>query len=168
MAGLRLLEAARFTHDAEEQAALWKIRQGLFPSVGAARKRGTAVLIEDVAVPVERLAEAVADLRQIFARHRYADAIVFGHAKDGNLHFVISQSFNDETAVGQYARMMDDVVDLVVRRYDGALKAEHGTGRNIAPFVETEWGPEAYSIMRRREGARRPGRHPQPRRADRR
>ena len=150
--GLRLLEAAHFTHDAGEQASLWKVRQGLFPSVGAARKRGTAVLIEDVAVPVERLADAVADLRQIFARHRYADAIVFGHAKDGNLHFVISQSFNDQAAVDQYARMMDEVVDLVVRRYDGALKAEHGTGRNIAPFVETEWGPDAYSIMRRVKG----------------
>ena len=69
---------------------------------------------------------------------------MFGHAKDGNLHVVISQSLNDEAAVSQYARMMDDVVNLVVRRYDGALKAEHGTGRNIAPFVETEWGPEAY------------------------
>ena len=149
VAGLRLLEPARFTHAPEEQASLWRIRQGLFPSVGAARKHGTAVLIEDVAVPVERLADAVADLRQLFERHHYADAIVFGHAKDGNLHFVISQSFNDEAAVGQYARMMDEVVDLVVRRYDGALKAEHGTGRNIAPFVETEWGPEAYSIMRR-------------------
>ena len=147
--GLRLLEPAQFTHVPEEQASLWRIRQGLFPSVGAARKRGTAVLIEDVAVPVERLADAVADLRQLFERHHYADAIIFGHAKDGNLHFVISQSFNDEAAVGQYARMMDEVVDLVVRRYDGALKAEHGTGRNIAPFVETEWGPEAYAIMRR-------------------
>ena len=155
--GLRLMEPARFTHAADEQAALWRIRQGLFPSVGAARKRGTAVLIEDVAVPVERLADAVADLRQIFGRHHYDDAIVFGHAKDGNLHFVISQSFNDEAAVGQYARMMDEIVDLVVRRYDGALKAEHGTGRNIAPFVETEWGPDAYSIMRRVKALVDPG-----------
>jgi D-lactate dehydrogenase len=149
VAGLRLLEPAHFTHASDEQASLWKVRQGMFPSVGAARRRGTAVIIEDVAFPVERLAEAVTDLRLIFARHRYDDAIVFGHAKDGNLHFVISQSFNDEAAIGQYSRMMDDVVDLVVRRYDGALKAEHGTGRNIAPFVETEWGPDAYAIMRR-------------------
>ncbi len=149
VAGLRLLEPAHFTHAADEQASLWKVRQGMFPSVGAARRRGTAVLVEDLAVPVERLADAVADLRRIFERHRYEDAIVFGHAKDGNLHFVISQSFNDEAAIHQYSRMMDDVVDLVVRRYDGALKAEHGTGRNIAPFVETEWGPEAYAIMRR-------------------
>jgi D-lactate dehydrogenase len=148
-AGLSLLVAARFTHDADEQASLWRIRQGMFPSVGAARRRGTTVLIEDVAFPVERLAEAVGDLRRIFAKHRYDDAIVFGHAKDGNLHFVISQSFNDDASVGQYARMMDDVVGLVVGRYDGALKAEHGTGRNIAPFVETEWGADAYAIMRR-------------------
>jgi D-lactate dehydrogenase len=149
VAGLRLLEPARFTHAPGEQAALWKVRQGTYPSVGAARKRGTTVLIEDVAFAVDRLADAVVDLHAIFTRHGYDDAIIFGHAKDGNLHFVISQSFNDEAAITQYARLMDDVVDLVVRRYDGALKAEHGTGRNIAPFVETEWGPEAYAIMRR-------------------
>ncbi len=144
-----LLEAPRFTHDAAEQAGLWRIRQGMFPSVGAARRRGTAVLIEDVAFPVGRLADAATDLRALFARHGYDEAIIFGHAKDGNLHFVITQSFNDEAAVARYARLMDDVVELVVKRYDGALKAEHGTGRNIAPFVETEWGPEAYAVMKR-------------------
>jgi len=149
VAGLRLLEPAAFTHVPADQAALWKVRQGMFPSVGAARKSGTAVLIEDVAFPVDRLADAIVDLREIFTRHGYDDAIVFGHAKDGNLHFVITQSFNDDAAIAQYARLMDDVVELVVRKYDGALKAEHGTGRNIAPFVETEWGPDAYAIMRR-------------------
>jgi D-lactate dehydrogenase len=148
IAGLELFEPARFTHVAAEQAALWKIRQGMFPSVGAARRSGTAVLIEDVAFPLDRLADAVTDLRALFARHGYDEAIVFGHAKDGNLHFVITQSFNGDAAVAQYARLMDDVVDLVVRKYDGALKAEHGTGRNIAPFVQTEWGPEAYAVMR--------------------
>jgi D-lactate dehydrogenase len=146
---LALVEPARFTHSPGEQASLWKVRQGMFPSVGAARRRGTAVIIEDVAFPIDRLAEAVVDLRALLARHRYDDAIIFGHAKDGNLHFVLSQSFDDAAAVDQYRRLMDDVVDLVVRRYDGALKAEHGTGRNIAPFVETEWGPELHAIMRR-------------------
>jgi D-lactate dehydrogenase len=148
-AALTVLEPPRFSHDAAEQAALWRIRQGMFPSVGAARKSGTAVIIEDVAFPVDRLADAVVDLRTVFAAHGYQDAIIFGHARDGNLHFVLSQSFNDQAAVAQYGRLMNDVVDLVVRRYDGALKAEHGTGRNMAPFVETEWGPEAYAVMRR-------------------
>jgi D-lactate dehydrogenase len=148
-AGLALVEPARFTHDAAEQARLWHVRKGMFPSVGAVRKSGTTVIIEDVAFPVDRLADAATDLTALFAKHGYADAIIFGHARDGNLHFVLSQSFRDRGAVDQYARLMDDVVHLVVGRYDGALKAEHGTGRNMAPFVETEWGPEAYAVMKR-------------------
>ncbi len=149
VAPLSLLEPARFTHDATEQALLWKVRQGTFPSVGAARKSGTTVLIEDVAFPIEHLADAAVDLTRLFAKHGYPEAILFGHAKDGNLHFVITQSFNDEAAVEKYARLIEDVVELVVKKYDGALKAEHGTGRNMAPFVETEWGPEAYAVMKR-------------------
>lgn len=148
-AGLALLAPPAFTDDPAEQARLWAVRKGLFPSVGAGRRTGTTVLIEDVAVPVARLADAALDLTALFARHGYADAIIFGHAKDGNLHFVLSQSFRDEAAVAQYARFMDDVVRLVVEKYDGALKAEHGTGRNMAPFVEAEWGDEAVAVMRR-------------------
>jgi D-lactate dehydrogenase len=144
---LALLEPARFTADPAEQAKLWLVRQGLFPSVGAVRKSGTTVIIEDVAFPVERLAQAAADLTALFAKHAYREAIVFGHAKDGNLHFVITQSFNDAAAVERYARFIDDLVPLVLG-YGGALKAEHGTGRNMAPFVEAEWGSEALSIMR--------------------
>ncbi len=147
--GLHLYEPARFTHHAPEQALLWKIRSGMFPSVGSVRKSGTTVIIEDVAFPVEHLADGAQDLTQLFAKHQYNDAIIFGHAKDGNLHFVITQSFNNQAVIDQYARFIDDVVELVVERYDGALKAEHGTGRNMAPFVETEWGSDGYEIMRR-------------------
>lgn len=147
--GLTLLEPARFTHDPAEQALFWKIRSGTFPSVGAVRAKGTTVIIEDVAFPIERLADAATDLTQLFAKHGYREAIIFGHAKDGNLHFVITQSFNDAQAIDRYARFIDDVVELVVRKYDGALKAEHGTGRNMAPFVEAEWGPEAKAVMER-------------------
>jgi D-lactate dehydrogenase len=145
---LRLLAAPLFTDDPGEQAKLWQIRAGMFPSVGAVRARGTTVIIEDVAFPLERLADAAVDLTRLFRKHGYDEAIVFGHAKDGNLHFVITQGFADQTAIDRYARFIDDLVELVVRRHDGALKAEHGTGRNMAPFVETEWGPEALAIMR--------------------
>lgn len=145
---LTLLEPANFTHEPAAQSALWKIRAGMFPSVGSLRKSGTTAVIEDVAFPIEHLALAARDLTGLFRRHEYPNAIIFGHAKDGNLHFVITQSFNDQGAVDQYARFIDDVVEVVVRRYDGALKAEHGTGRNMAPFVETEWGRDAYAIMR--------------------
>jgi D-lactate dehydrogenase len=145
---LKLLEPAQFSHSPSAQAALWKIRAGMFPSVGSVRDSGTTVIIEDVAFPIEHLAPAAQELNGLFRRHSYNNAIIFGHAKDGNLHFVITQSFNDQRATDQYSRFIDDVVELVVNRFDGALKAEHGTGRNMAPFVETEWGPEAYEIMR--------------------
>ena len=148
-AAFKLCEPARFTHAAAEQAALWKIRAGMFPSVGSVRKSGTTVVIEDVAFPIESLADAAHGLTGLFKQHGYDDAIIFGHAKDGNLHFVITQGFNTQAAIDQYKYFIDDVVKLVVERYDGAVKAEHGTGRNMAPFVQTEWGREGYEIMRR-------------------
>lgn len=148
IAGLDLLHPPILTHDSVVQAQLWKIRKGMFPSVGAVRESGTTVIIEDVAFPVERLADAAVDLRVVLDKHGYKDAILFGHAKDGNLHFVITQGFRHPEEIRRYREFIDDIVELVVARYDGALKAEHGTGRNMAPFVETEWGPEPYAIMR--------------------
>lgn len=144
-----LLNEARFSADAAEQYFLWKLRKGMFPAVGAVRASGTAVILEDIAFPVDKLGDAILDLHALFAKHEYRNAIIFGHAKDGNLHFVITQTFNTPDEVDRYRRFMDDVVELVVQRYDGALKAEHGTGRNMAPFVETEWGGDAYRIMAR-------------------
>ena len=121
----------------------------MFPSVGAVRKSGTTVIIEDVAFPIDSLADAAIDLNGLFRKHGYDEGIIFGHARDGNLHFVVTQSFNEQAEIDRYAAFMDDVVELVVGKYDGALKAEHGTGRNMAPFVETEWGPDAYAVMKR-------------------
>jgi D-lactate dehydrogenase len=133
----------------EEQAFLWKVRKGLFPAVGAVRVSGTSVILEDLAFPVEQLGDAIIDLQRLFNEYGYYNAIIFGHAKDGNLHFVITQSFNETPEVDRYDKFMREVVKLVINKYDGALKAEHGTGRNMAPFVETEWGGDAYAIMKR-------------------
>lgn len=144
-----LLNEARFTTDPAEQYFLWKLRKGMFPAVGAVRASGTAVILEDIAFPVHQLGDAILDLHALFEKHEYRNAIIFGHAKDGNIHFVVTQTFNTPGEVDRYRRFMDDVVELVVNRYDGALKAEHGTGRNMAPFVETEWGGDAYRIMAR-------------------
>lgn len=144
---LALVHPAAFTADPGEQAALWKIRKGMFPSVGAVRARGTSVILEDVAFPIARLSAAITDLHALFARHGYHDAIIFGHAKDGNLHFVVSQGFADPADIERYRAFIADLVALVVGRHDGVLKAEHGTGRNMAPFVEAEWGPDLYAVM---------------------
>jgi len=138
-----------FTSDTLECAHLWKIRKGLFPSVGAMRKKGTTVIIEDVAFPVQRLAEATLDLQQLFEKWGYHEAVIFGHALMGNLHFVFTQDFSSGKEVERYKNLMEEVATLVVHKYDGSLKAEHGTGRNMAPFVEMEWGAEAYQLMKR-------------------
>ncbi|HYD29734.1 MAG TPA: FAD-binding and (Fe-S)-binding domain-containing protein [Azospirillaceae bacterium] len=146
--GMHLLKPAFFTADPAECEKLWKIRKGLFPAVGAVRDTGTTVIIEDVAFPLDRLAEATVELQDLMIRHGYHRGIIFGHALEGNLHFVFTQGFGNPAEVERYRRFMDDVCRLVVDKYDGSLKAEHGTGRNMAPFVELEWGAQAYDLMR--------------------
>ena len=145
---LSLLNPPLFTTDPVEQDFLWKVRKGLFPAVGAVRASGTSVILEDLTFPVAKLGNAILDLHRLFLRYDYPNAIIFGHAKEGNIHFVITQSFDMGEEVRRYDMFMREVVALVVEKYDGSLKAEHGTGRNMAPFVETEWGGEAYSIMK--------------------
>ena len=142
-----LLAPPEFTREAATQAHYWHMRKGLFPSVGAMRELGTAVIIEDIAVPPRHLSDAIAEVQRLCAAHGFPDAIIFGHAKDGNIHFVLCTDFADDAQTVRYAALMDELTDTIVRRYDGSLKAEHGTGRNIAPFVELEWGPVLYEMM---------------------
>jgi len=125
------------------------VRKGLAARTGAMRPTGTAFLTEDVAVPVARLAEAILDCQALFERHGVPDTVIFGHAKDGNLHFVMSEDVRSPEAVERYGAFIRGLVDLVVNKYDGAIKAEHGAGRNMAPFVRTEWGDRAYGVMER-------------------
>ncbi len=138
-----------FTDRKVEYEELWHVRKGLFPAVGAVRRIGTTVVIEDVVFPVGRLAEATVDLESLLRKHGYAEGIIFGHALDGNLHFVFTQDFSDEAEVARYSRFMDAVCDMVIHKYDGSLKGEHGTGRNMAPFVELEWGVRIHGLMGR-------------------
>lgn len=137
-----------FTDKPEEYSQYWAIRSGIFPSVGGTRQLGTTVLIEDVAFPLKDLPQATADLQTLLERNGYDDACIYGHALEGNYHFIISQSFDTPEQVARYAKLMDEVKTLVVDKYDGSLKAEHGTGRNMAPFVKYEWGEKAFGYMK--------------------
>ena len=144
----KLYIPAEFTEDPKVYGKYWAIRSGIFPSVGGTRPIGTSCLIEDVAFPIESLPEATVKLQKLIADHGYSDACIYGHAFEGNYHFILNQSFADEHEVARYAEMMRDVAQLVVEGYDGSLKAEHGTGRNMAPFVKYEWGDKAYEAMK--------------------
>lgn len=142
-----LIFPVAFTNIPTEYSKLWNIRKGLFPSVGAMREMGTSCIIEDVAFPLDKLADAALDLQALFAKYHYKEAIIFGHALEGNLHFVFNQDFSTDAEVQRYKNFMDEVIEMTARKYKGSLKAEHGTGRNMAPFVKYEWGEKAYSLM---------------------
>jgi D-lactate dehydrogenase len=149
LSGFRMAGDVTFTTDADERAHLWKLRKGLFATGGAMRPPGTVLMTEDMAVPVARLAEAITDCQALFAEYEVPETMLFGHAKDGNLHFLLWEDLRHEAAIERYGRFMQALVDLVVGKYDGAVKAEHGSGRNMAPFVKQEWGEEAYAVMGR-------------------
>ena len=136
----------RFTTDAAERAALWHIRKGLYTTVAEARAPGTTALLEDVVVPVPTLLDACAGLRDLFAAHGYEDSVIFGHAKDGNIHFMLSERLGEQSGVDRYRAFTDDMVELILG-LGGSLKAEHGTGRIMAPFVRRQYGDELYAVM---------------------
>lgn len=138
-----------FSSDPAITGKYWAIRSGIFPSVGGMRREGTTCLIEDIAFHIENLPDAMVDLSALLDRHGYDDSCIYGHALEGNFHFIINQSFDSEAEVSRYEAMIRDVAEMVVGKYDGSLKAEHGTGRNMAPFVSYEWGEKAFGIMKR-------------------
>ncbi|MGC4847421.1 FAD-binding and (Fe-S)-binding domain-containing protein [Micromonospora sp. DT15] len=144
---LPAVTGTELTRDPRERANLWHLRKGLYTAVAGARPPGTTALLEDVAVPMPRLTGTCDGLIRLFDRHGYPDAVIFGHARDGNLHFMLTQSFDTPAEIDRYARFTDDMVDLVLAE-GGTLKAEHGTGRAMAPFVRRQYGDELYDVMR--------------------
>ncbi|MEE9574208.1 MAG: FAD-linked oxidase C-terminal domain-containing protein, partial [Candidatus Neomarinimicrobiota bacterium] len=136
-----------FEREDSNRLKLWEVRKKLFTTVGSLRKPGTSVITEDLCFDIENLGKAIIDLHRIFAKWEYRDAVVFGHAKDGNLHFVTSIDLESKEGIARYKAMMDDIAEMTIDKFNGSLKAEHGTGRNMAPFVEKEWGSDLYNIM---------------------
>lgn len=149
MSGFRTSYPFKFTSDPDECAGFWAIRSGIFPTVGSMREMGTTCMIEDVAFHIEDLPDAIDELSGLLDKHGYDDSCIYGHVLEGNVHFIINQKLDSAQEVERYRSMLKDIVELVVDKYDGSLKAEHGTGRNMAPFVEKEWGSKAYGYMKR-------------------
>ena len=143
------LKPIEFSSDEKVYSVYWGLRKGLIPSLGEIRKKGTTVIIEDVAFPIEHLAEATLDCQALYKKYGYDDGFVMGHVLEGNLHLVFSQEFSDEEQIKKYDDFMQELCSITATKYDGSLKAEHGTGRNVAPFVELEWGAKAFAIMKK-------------------
>jgi D-lactate dehydrogenase len=146
LARLRLSSPAALASDPASRARLWTTRKGLYAAVAGARPSGTTALLEDIVVPVPALLPTCERLIELFAKHGYEDNVIFGHAKDGNIHFML----NERLEGGRMDRLMaftDEMVDLVLG-FDGSLKAEHGTGRMMAPFVRRQYGDELHDVMK--------------------
>ncbi|WP_281860746.1 FAD-binding and (Fe-S)-binding domain-containing protein [Salana multivorans] len=146
LAGIGAARPVELTRAADERAALWHIRKGLYAAVAGAREPGTTALLEDIAVPLQRLGRTCVLLGDLLETHGYRDAVVFGHAKDGNLHFLLTERVDDADGAARLAAFTDGLVDLVLGE-GGTLKAEHGTGRVMAPFVERQYGPYLTGVM---------------------
>ena len=146
--GLGLSAPARFTGDAGERGQLWKLRKGLYASVAGARPQGTTALLEDIVVPVPVLGRTCRELIRLFDKFGYGNSVIFGHAKDGNVHFMLTDGFTTAAELDRYSAFTEDMVDLVLAE-GGSLKAEHGTGRVMAPYVRRQYGDELYDVMRR-------------------
>lgn len=148
LAGLNLSAEARFTGDASARAGLWHLRKGLYASVAGARPQGTTALLEDIVVPVPALGRTCRELIGLFDKYSYSNSVIFGHAKDGNVHFMLTDGFATAEELDRYSSFTEDMVDLVLGE-GGSLKAEHGTGRVMAPYVRRQYGDELYGVMRR-------------------
>ncbi len=146
LGGRPLVDAPEFTRAAEEIEMLWRVREGMQGLLAAMRPPGVSLIIEDVCVPPQRVAEGAKDLQELLGRHGFLQGMA-GHASAGNLHFLLTPNFGEPADLERYEAFMHDLVELIVDKYDGSLKAEHGTGINMAPFVEREWGPEATEMM---------------------
>lgn len=152
LAGVELFAPATFSVDVAEHASAWNFRKGLYASVAGARRPGTTTLLEDIVVPVPDLAIASHSLQQLFRQHDYDDGVIFGHAKDGNLHFVIGDRFDTEESLLRYDAFNDAMAEMVWS-FNGNLKAEHGTGRAMAPYVRRQYSDELYGVMQELKAA---------------
>jgi D-lactate dehydrogenase len=144
--GANLLHPLEFTRDTAQIELSWRVRDGLLGIVGKMRPEGTALVIEDVCFPPDRVAEGAQDLQDLLSKHSFLPNAA-GHAAYGNLHFTLTPRLDDPGDRDRYAAFMADLVTLVIDKYDGSLKAEHGTGINMAPFVRHEWGDKANDMM---------------------
>jgi D-lactate dehydrogenase len=142
----RLIKPVEFTSVREAVELAWHVREGLLGLVGKNRPEGSTLITEDVCFPPGHLAQGAHDVQELLAKHDFIPGVA-GHAAHGNLHFTLVANLDSADGLSRYSAFMTELVDLVVRKHDGSLKAEHGTGMNMAPFVESEWGEKATAMM---------------------
>jgi glycolate oxidase subunit GlcD len=126
-----------------EIAALWRWRDGLSLVVGAQRggKAG-----EDIAVPLDRLAEAIGESLEIGERLGLPTCS-WGHAGDGNLHTTFLLAADNDAELGLAAQASEALFELALR-LGGTISGEHGVGFVKRNWLERQLGPRAFELHR--------------------
>jgi FAD/FMN-containing dehydrogenase len=122
---------------------LWRWREGVSHGVTAARG---AKLSEDVAVPVDRLAQAIEGTLAIGEQHGL-EACSWGHAGDGNIHATFLLDPGD---AAQRARADDAALDLfdLALSLGGTVTGEHGIGLLKRGQLSRQWPAAAVAAQR--------------------
>jgi FAD/FMN-containing dehydrogenase len=132
----------------ERQQQLWKIRQATATILGHNEGSQRAIpIIEDAAVPPNQLRSLISGTYDLFSRIGVQPAI-WGHAGDGTIHL---QPQLDLSQIGDRQKafkLMDEYYKLVID-LGGTISAEHNDGRLRAPYVERQYGSEAYSLFKK-------------------
>jgi glycolate oxidase len=132
-----------FTDDPAEGEQLMAARRMAIPAV---EKLGT-VLIEDVGVPLDRIAELVAGIAKVAERHATTIAVI-GHAGDGNFHPLVVFDRSDEDTTARALRAFGDVMDLGLA-LGGTITGEHGIGTLKRPWAASQLGDDILDVTRR-------------------
>ena len=136
-------DEAYSTDDEDEGAQLMAARRMAIPAV---ERLGT-VLIEDVGVPLPRVAELILGIERVAERRGTLIATI-GHAGDGNFHPLVVFDRSDAAAVTRAELAFGEVMDLAIA-LGGTITGEHGIGTLKRPWLREQVGDDVLEAMRR-------------------
>lgn len=136
----REIKQAKTRQEADE---LWQARKSAYAVLARIK---THFVLEDVTVPMSRIADLLKGIDAIAKKHEIQIA-TFGHAGDGNLHPQILYDGYDPAQVKKMERASADLFKLAIE-LDGTLTGEHGIGLSKAPFMTLEHDEVEMAVMR--------------------
>ena len=133
---------------AAEKARLWKVRKGLYTSVAGSRPSGTTALLEDICVPVDRLLPTCEGLTELFRTHAYDSSVIFGHARDGNLHFLVNERFSDPRSLERYDAVHQPTWSTWCWRTTATSRLSTARAGSWRRTWSGQYGTALYEVMR--------------------
>jgi len=130
----------------EDQEALWAIRHAASPLLARLPDSHRSLqVIEDGAVPLSRLADYVRLVRRVTGAHGL-EAIIFGHAGDGNIHVNLLVDTTAKGWEGEVAAVLREV-SSGTKALGGTLSGEHGDGRLRVGGLEEIFGAGLIALF---------------------